>query len=436
MKTFGSLFDGIGAFSLGLQRAGWELRWSVEIEPDCRRVTAKHFPGVQQQTDVRQCGKRNIESVDLLVGGFPCQGLSVAGLRSGLSDPRSGLFYEMVRIVDELRPRFLVWENVPGLLSSDHGRDFARVLRALADIGYFGAVRCLDGQHFGVPQRRRRLFGVFAGVGPRNRRRLAGEASRQEGRRLARLCAEILFVREGSAGHSAPGSAARPDVAGTLGGGTAGCGWSDDLDRAGAFVPEQAATLRGRNAVGDGVNPPGRGGEDDQNLIVPETAFCLTTSHGQAWNSNYVIGDSPLAADLRHNTLGDTTIPVQANGHGACPSGTPHVIYQANGAGSFRTGSVSLSAGDDNGSNQVVTHTFTGQASKSAGQTGLVVRRLTPTERLRLQSLPDDWLDVEPPLSDSAKYRMIGNAGVVNVLEWIGRRLVSVHKVFIRKGGK
>jgi DNA (cytosine-5)-methyltransferase 1 len=246
--TFGSLFTGVGGFDLGLERAGLRCLWQVEVDRPARSVLARHWPGVPRHEDVRAVGRHNLAPADVVCGGFPCQDLSTAGRRGGLKGERSGLFWEMVRVTDELRPRFLVWENVPGLLSSDSGRDFARVLRGLADIGYFGAWRVLDARHFGVPQRRRRVFGVFA-----------------PGRAGALCGAEILALAEGVRRHPPAGGKAGADLAGCLGGGTAGRGWSDDLDRAGAFV-----------------------------------------------------------------------------------------AFQANGAGSFRPGAPSLSAGDDNGSNQVI----------------------------------------------------------------------------------
>jgi DNA (cytosine-5)-methyltransferase 1 len=197
--TFGSLFSGAGGFELGLESAGLSCRWQVEIDPTARDVLAKHWPDVLKREDVRECGKRNLGRVDVVCGGFPCQDLSVAGKREGLGGDRSGLWWNMLRIVNELRPDYVVWENVPGLLSSDGGRDFERVIRSLGECGYFGCTRILDARHFGVPQRRRRVFGVFA-----------------RGRFGAERCAEILALRDRVPGHPAAGREAGEDVAGCL----------------------------------------------------------------------------------------------------------------------------------------------------------------------------------------------------------------------------
>lgn len=155
-----SLFSGAGGFDLGFEAAGIEVVRQVEIDPTCLSVLARHWPGVRRWDDVTTFeGKPR--TAEIVFGGSPCQDLSTAGSRRGLSGERSGLFYEFTRIVGEIRPLCVVWENVPGVLSSDFGRDFARVLRELAKLGYFGAWRVLDSQFFGVAQRRRRLFAVF-----------------------------------------------------------------------------------------------------------------------------------------------------------------------------------------------------------------------------------------------------------------------------------
>lgn len=156
--TFGSLFAGIGGFDLGFKRAGMNDCWQIEIDENCRDLLRRRFPTCEKFADIREVDVSTLAPVDVICGGFPCQDLSVAGKRAGLSGARSGLFYELVRIVAELRPRFVVWENVPGLLSSDKGRDFARVLHALAGIGYHGVWRLLDAQHFGVAQSRRKAL--------------------------------------------------------------------------------------------------------------------------------------------------------------------------------------------------------------------------------------------------------------------------------------
>jgi DNA (cytosine-5)-methyltransferase 1 len=133
-------------------------KWQTEIDDFCNKVLEKHWPDVRRHRDVREVGKHNLESVDLICGGFPCQDLSIAGNRKGLSGERSGLWFEFERIINEIEPKWIIIENVPGLLSSNKGKDFAVIIRWLAERGYGVCWRIFDAQYFGVPQRRRRLF--------------------------------------------------------------------------------------------------------------------------------------------------------------------------------------------------------------------------------------------------------------------------------------
>ena len=167
-KSHGSLFAGIEGFGLGFEAAGWHTVWQVEIDLENRLVLADRFPGARQFSDVRTCGARNLGRVECITLGFPCQDISVMGNaaadRKGLSGERSGLFREGIRIVDELRPQWVVVENVPRLLTINAGRDFEFVIQSLAKRGYVGLWRVLDAQYFGVAARRRRLF-MVAGLG-------------------------------------------------------------------------------------------------------------------------------------------------------------------------------------------------------------------------------------------------------------------------------
>ncbi len=156
--TFGSLFAGIGGIDLGLERAGMVCKWQVEIDDYCQKVFAKHWPNVKRYADVRDCGKHNLEPVDLICGGFPCQDVSLAGKRAGLEGKRTTLWSEFARIIGEFRPRWVLAENVPGLLSSDNGRFFGNVLRDLAACGYDAEWDCIPAAAVGAPHRRDRVF--------------------------------------------------------------------------------------------------------------------------------------------------------------------------------------------------------------------------------------------------------------------------------------
>ena len=159
-----------------MQRQGVKVVASVEIDKKCNEVLARHFPDATQFTDVTTVKGEDLinagftPSTGIITGGFPCQDLSVAGKRAGLAGERSGLFWEIARLVEETQTEYFVIENVPGLLTSNKGRDFGVVIGTMADIGYSLAWRVLDAQHFGVPQRRRRVFIVGRrtgdGLGP------------------------------------------------------------------------------------------------------------------------------------------------------------------------------------------------------------------------------------------------------------------------------
>lgn len=240
--TFGSLFAGVGGFDMGFERAGHECKWQVEIDEKCRQVLADKFPTAKQYEDVKEVGKHNLEPVDIICGGFPCQDLSVAGQRKGLDGNRSGLWFEFHRILDELRPGLCVIENVPGLLSSNKGRDFEIVLSGLVELGYCVAWRILDSRYFGVAQRRRRVF-IVGSLG-------SGRS------------AQILFESESLRGDSEKGREARKTVAGTIKGGSGERGWSDPSDGNGGGLISMAL-----KAGGSAKNEP----DDETYIPVADT---------------------------------------------------------------------------------------------------------------------------------------------------------------------
>jgi DNA (cytosine-5)-methyltransferase 1 len=160
--TLASFFAGIGGFDLGFERAGFESVWQCEVKPFCLDILEQHWPNVERSTDIREVKANEIPKASVWTGGFPCQDVSLArmGPRSGLRGRQSGLFYDFAGLIDESRPPVVVLENVAALLSSHDGKDFAIVLRTLADIGYGVAWRVLDSRYFGVPQSRSRVFVV------------------------------------------------------------------------------------------------------------------------------------------------------------------------------------------------------------------------------------------------------------------------------------
>ena len=189
-----SVCSGIEAASKAWEPLGWEPVAFSEIEPFPAAVLKHHWPEVQNLGDMTKYEQWNIGTIDLLVGGTPCQSFSVAGLRQGLKDPRGNLMLTYLAIAERLKPRWLVWENVPGVLSSNGGKDFGSFLGALGELGYEWAYRVLDAQWFGVAQRRRRVF-VVAHLGKGN------------------LAAKVLFESESVRRDNAPSRETRKGVA-------------------------------------------------------------------------------------------------------------------------------------------------------------------------------------------------------------------------------
>ena len=202
---YGSVCSGVEAATVAWHPLDWTPRFFSEIEKFPSAVLAHHYPGVPNHGDMTTFKEWPDDPIDLLVGGPPCQSFSIAGLRKGLDDPRGNLMLTYLAIAARYRPRWLVWENVPGVLSSNRGRDFGTFLGALGQLGYGFAYRVLDGQYFGVAQRRRRVF-VVGYLGDWRR------------------AAAVLFERESLSGHPAPSREAGQDVAKTL---TRGVGQRD-----------------------------------------------------------------------------------------------------------------------------------------------------------------------------------------------------------------
>ena len=211
MRTAVSLFAGVGGFDLALERAGVKVVASVEWDKNAQKVLQRRFPNSTIFGDIQGVSGEQLRAAGfdptngIITGGFPCQDLSVAGKRAGLAGLRSGLFWQICRILDETRTETFILENVPGLLSSNDGRDMACVIEALVERGYRIAWRVLDAQYFGGPQRRRRVFIVGC---------LGNSGGSPE---------EILAIAEGRAGYLAKGDKKRKDTAsGTSGGAGSG----------------------------------------------------------------------------------------------------------------------------------------------------------------------------------------------------------------------
>ncbi len=195
---YGSVCSGVEAATVAWHDLGFEPQWFSEVDAFPSAVLQHHYPNVPNHGDMTKFKEwNNDKTIDLLVGGTPCQSFSVAGLRKGLEDPRGNLMLTYLAMAEQLKPKWLVWENVPGVLSSNGGRDFATFLTAMGKIGYGFAYRVLDAQYFGVPQRRRRVF-VVGCLGD------------------WRSAASVLFEPESLSGNPAPSREERQRVAPTV----------------------------------------------------------------------------------------------------------------------------------------------------------------------------------------------------------------------------
>jgi DNA (cytosine-5)-methyltransferase 1 len=271
--TYGSVCTGISAEHVAWSGLGWKAAWFSEIDPFCCALLKHHYPDVPNLGDMTDVEKFT-GPIDVLVGGTPCQDFSVAGKRAGMAGERSGLALKYVELLERLRPRWLVWENVPGVLSSGGGRDFGSFIGALAECGYGVCWRILDAQFAGVAQRRRRVF-VVGHLGD-----------------WRRACA-VLLERESLCGNPAPRRKAGEEVTGTIGARTtAGGGFGGDFETTGGLQPVAdslnahpgridgdsetfiAGTLAASGA--GSARPAGQANEAD--MLIAETADCLTAN--------------------------------------------------------------------------------------------------------------------------------------------------------------
>lgn len=385
-----SVCRGIEAASCAWHWLGWTPVGFAEIEPFPSAVLAHHYPGVKNYGDFTTIARSaeltaEIGPVDVLVGGTPCQSFSVAGLRGGLSDERGNLALEFFRLAEAVRPRWILWENVPGVLSSGGGRDFGAILGAMAYLGYGYAWRVLDAQFFGVPQRRRRVFLVGHSGG-------ACESP-----------ATVLFEPEGVRRDPPQKRKAGKSAAHAAGAGATERGGREPGDIAGTFVPAVSCAVTSKWHKGTG----GGAGDECQNLVSqPQPIpFDTTQLSHPANRSNPQPGDPchPLAAGAH-----PPAVALGFNWQNGGGYGQAH-----DGLGVTEDGIPPLSMAE--------------QARMAVG-----VRRLTPRECERLQGFPDDWTLIETKpgklAADGPRYKALGNSMAVPVMHWIGKRIAKVDR--------
>lgn len=444
----GSLFSGIEGFGLAFERAGFDLAWSVELDARCRNVIEARFPGVPIREDVAavhaegRCGVQRdgaglvdgrdngvesrgrepteptvdpggaegglcpdcLPAVDVLTGGFPCQDLSVAGRRAGLAGARSGLWWEFHQLIGELAPRWVVIENVPGLLSSNGGRDMGTLLGSLGDLGYGWAYRVLDAQHFGLAQRRRRVF-IVGCLGDRTRP------------------AEVLLEPESGEGDPPEGREAGAEPTPGAGGGVADArlphvggtgGGPDDNDAQGGRLVVSAITSRYQKGPDSDATDPlvthaltGEGHDASEDGTGRGTPIVMAPSFSKRPGQQIATRQDGLSYALTGGEPPRLTTPQTFD-------------WQAGASGDTSFRGKSRSWIDDKPDGP--TRSLTANRTLAVHESEMLVRRLTPTECEKLQGFPPGWTDVEGA-SDSQRYRQLGNAVAVPVVTWIARRI-------------
>ena len=447
-----SICSGIEAATCAWHPLGMTPVAFSEIEAFPAAVLTHHYPNTPNWGDMTRHKEWPDADVDVLVGGTPCQSFSVAGLRKGMADPRGNLALVYLAIADQYRPRWLVWENVPGVLSSNGGRDFGAFLGALGQLGYGFAYRVLDAQYFGVAQRRRRVF-VVGCLGD------------------WRGAAAVLFEPESLSGNPAPRREAREGAAGRAAQGVALRG------RDGGATAELTGEIQSALRCGGG------GGDKPHVLHVPTISPALKARDHKGPSSD---GDGDGAPLIAHTLRGDgfdasedgtgrgtplvpvahvDVMPTMLNGantplgHNARSGHTKDsyivpVAFAENsraelrlesGDGS-RTGALSTGGGKPGQGVPMIAFNArqdpdhwvdrcgpldTDGGTQALAQ-GMAVRRLTPAECARLQGFPDDYLDITyrgKPAADGPKYKALGNSMAVPCMSWIGRRIQLVWRI-------
>jgi DNA (cytosine-5)-methyltransferase 1 len=401
-----SVCSGIEAASVAWHPLGWEPVAFSEIEKFPSAVLAHHYPAVPNLGDMTKFKEWPDEPINLLVGGTPCQSFSVAGLRKGLADPRGNLMLTYGAIAKRYCPEWLVWENVPGVLSSNGGQDFGTFLGMLAELGYGFAYRILDAQYFGVAQRRRRVF-VVGHLGNWHR------------------AAAVLFERHSLQGHLAPSREKGQGTTANVEGSVELCGplnardykdpGTDGMNRNSAKMVPVSATLCARK------------GGFDLEVETPIIASTLQANDGAKWGSNQWVDEGkaivqPMAFPWQ-SALDPIGNPENLSGT-LIKNQTMAVAQPVYGTDCYNgaiTGDVAATMGTPGSSVN---------ASGPTVMTAMQVRRLTPVECERLQGFPDNYTNIpwrkKEEAPDGPRYKALGNSMAVPCMKWIGQRIKSV----------
>jgi len=436
---YGSLFAGVGGFDMGMEQAGYEPVFQVEWDKNCQKILQHHWPTVPKWGDVCDVNGADLPPCDVLIFGSPCQDLSVAGKRAGLQDgDRSSMFFEAVRIIKEMRdatnsiyPRATIWENVPGALSSNKGADFGVVLSSMADIGAITQeYAVLDAQHFGVPQRRRRIFlvSIF-------------DSSASE-----RCPDPLLPLIQGSRGDFAKGRKARKDTARTAQAGIdSGGQWWDGQNTADCLTTtsnEQRMPDKNRlqavivpNDVSQIAYKPTGFADYSQGIgTLRTTEMGATASHLVTTHPTYSFdtqfgSNTPMLA-FDPGTVGPLTSTGMSRARGTESVESSHVLAVRTPMPADVTYPFDTQFGSNAAvfENQSPTLKAT-QQSPSVTMPRLAVRRLTPLECERLMGWPDDhtrWKSDGTEQADTHRYKQCGNGVATPVARFIAKHLKKI----------
>lgn len=379
-----SLFSGIEAVSCALDHDMWEPVAFSEIDPFPCAVLQHHYTNVPNLGDITKIDwTPYVDTIDVVWGGSPCQSFSLAGDRSGLRGA-SGLMFEFIRAVRELRPRWFVWENVPGALSSENGNAFRQLLQSMDEGGYGLAWRVLDAQFFGVAQRRERVF-------------LVGSLGTMR-------CADVLFEREGMPWDYSPSRDKRKALAG------------EPSERVGNADPSVGERL----TVGLDFH------QQDGRCRISETPDISGTITAHAGTGGNNVPMLMCRADTQANAATGENLAPTLMAHASHDA--PYIYRKAQ--------TLQIRSGKDGGGKGALVQddlsatlgTHNSQTLFNMADGSMTVRRLTPMECERLQGFPDGWTDIpykgKPHPSDTVRYKALGNSMAVPVMRRIGERII------------
>jgi DNA (cytosine-5)-methyltransferase 1 len=444
-----SLFAGVEAASVAWHPLGWKPVAFAEFDEFPSEVLAQRFPDVPNLGDVTKVdwNEWKEKEIDVIIGGSPCQSFSVAGKRLGLDDSRGNLAIEFCRIIDTVRPRWFIFENVAGLLSSDEGRDFATLISLMGECGYGVAYRILDAQHFGVPQRRRRLFVV-------------GHI-REDWRRSA----SVLFERESLSRNTTQTQRKRTQAN------------AKNLERS---IEETIEDFDRRRMKPIGIESSQKVAEDDSDYLAFQTlrdnennlnvtiqqdqTGTIATTQDERKTSTIIAQKAWAWNDEKQVRLqgghGDIagTVATQSQSHGATMIAEPDVSESNNievKPASIRrrkinpdtgkrddynsdienTKRIEIADGDVSNTLTTITNDSLVSLNSQTDNTLMIVRRLTPIECERLQGFPDNWTQIswkgKPPKQcpDGHRYKAMGNSMAVPVIQWLGEGIMAADKI-------